>query len=143
MNTHDIARRSDATVRPLAAAIAAAVGAVCAVSAEAQVAGSLEEVIVTASRRATTARDVPFNITALSGEMLGRQRLSDLAELGRWVPGLTVVDQGGRASNLMIVRGLNVVSLNASEFLENSSGDSVQTYVGEIPLYLDLKLHDV
>jgi len=143
MNTDAIVRRSDVNVRPLTAAVAAALGAVCAASAHAQVAGSLEEVIVTASRRATTVQDLPFNITALSGEMLERQRLGDLAELGRWVPGLTVVDQGGRASNLMIVRGLNVMSLNASEFLENSSGDSVQTYVGEIPLYLDLKLHDI
>src|SRR5690606_37062595 len=144
MNSDASVRTSDVRVRPLAAAVVAALGAVCsAASADAQVTEPLEEVIVTASRRATTVQDLPFNITALSGETLERQRIGDLAELGRWVPGLTVVDQGGRASNRMIVRGLNVASLNAAEFLENSSGDTVQTYVGDIPLYVDHKLHDV
>src|SRR5690606_37188588 len=128
---------------PLTAAVAAAV-TVCSVApADAQFAGPLEEVVVTASRREATVQDVPFNIAALSGEMIERQRLRDLADLARWVPGLTVVDQGGRAASRMTVRGLNVASLNASEFLENSSGDTVQTYVGDIPLYLDLKLHDI
>ncbi len=142
MNTDAIAPRFDVGIKPLTAAIAAVFGAVCGVaSADSQ--GPYEEVIVTASRRETPLQDLPFNLTALSGETLERRRINDLAELGRWVPGLTVVDQGGRASNLMVVRGLNVASLNASEFLENSSGDSVQTYVGEIPLYLDLKLHDI
>src|SRR5690606_33085040 len=142
MNPDAIAPRFDVGIKPLTAAIAAVFGAVCGVaSADSQ--GPYEEVIVTASRRETPLQDLPFNLTALSGETLERRRINDLAELGRWVPGLTVVDQGGRASNLMVVRGLNVMSLNASEFLENSSGDSVQTYVGEIPLYLDLKLHDI
>lgn len=144
MNTDVIAPRSEVRMKPLAAAVAVGVGAVCGIaSVEAQAADPVEEVVVTASRRETSVNDLPFNITALSGETLERRRINDLAELGRWVPGLTVVDQGGRASNLMVVRGLNVASLNASEFLENSSGDSVQTYVGDIPLYLDLKLHDI
>lgn len=103
----------------------------------------MEEVVVTASRRETSVQEVPFNLYALGGAALERQRIRNLAELGRWVPGLTVVDQGARASNLMTVRGLNAISLNASEFLDNSSGGTVQTYVGEIPLYLDLKLHDI
>src|SRR5690606_21299432 len=144
MNDDAIVRSSEVRVRPLTAAVAVAIGTLCAISpATAEYSGPMEEVIVTASRRETTTQDLPFNITAISGTMLERQRISDLAELGRWVPGLTVVDQGGRASNRMIVRGLNVASLNASEFLENSSGDSVQTYVGDIPLFLDLKLHDI
>jgi outer membrane receptor protein involved in Fe transport len=41
------------------------------------------------------------------------------------------------------VRGLNVISLNASEFLDNTSGDTVATYLGEIPLYVDYKMKDV
>ena len=43
----------------------------------------------------------------------------------------------------MTVRGLNVLSLNASEFLDNSSGDTVATYLGETPLYLDFKMMDL
>jgi outer membrane receptor protein involved in Fe transport len=135
---------------PLAVAIAAAIGSSwIAAPVDAQgrdgpeASAALEEIVVTATRRATAVKDTPFNIQALGGERLEQQRLSNLTELSRWVPGLTVVDQGARASDLMTVRGLNVVSLNASEFLDNSSGGTVQTYLGDVPVYLDLKLRDV
>lgn len=129
-------------LNPLTAAVTALVGAGVASSALAQN-GVLEEIVVTASRRATSVQDLPFNITAVSGDMLERQRLTSLNEFSRWVPGLSVVDQGARGGNLMTVRGLNVLSLNASEFLDNGSGETVATYIGEIPLYLDLKMKDI
>lgn len=136
---------------PLAAAVAAAIGSSWVASpalAQGREDGpvaspAVEEILVTATRRATTVQDTPFNIQALGGDMLEQQRLSNLTELSRWVPGLTVVDQGPRASDLMTVRGLNVASLDASEFLDNSSGGTVQTYLGDVPIYLDLKLRDV
>lgn len=130
-------------LKPLTAAVAAVLGAGLAAPRVLAQAGPLEEIVVTASRRATSVQDLPFNITAVSGDTLERQRLTSLDEFSRWVPGLTVVDQGGRAGELMTVRGLNVLSLNASEFLDNSSGDTVATYLGEIPLYVDLKMKDI
>ena len=130
---------------PLAAAVAALVGSSYATGALAQAGGAvaIEEIVVTASRRETTVQELPFNIAAVSGDTLEQQRLTNLTELSRSVPGLTVVDQGPRASNLMTVRGLNVLSLNGSEFLLNTSGETVSTYLGEIPLYLDLKMYDL
>src|SRR5690606_11886802 len=98
-------------VRPLTAAVAAALGPGI-VLAQGQ---PLEEVIVTASRRATTVQELPFNIAAITGDTLERQRLTRLTEFARWVPGLTVVEQGPRDAELMTVRGLNVRSLNAGE----------------------------
>lgn len=103
----------------------------------------VEEVIVTATRRTENIQDVPFNISAVSGEQLEKQGLSRLAEIARTVPGFYVVDQGVRASNRIVMRGLNVSTINASEALGNSGGDSVSTYVGEIPLYIDLKPDDI
>lgn len=136
-------RRCGAT--PLAAAVAAAIGSTYGLGASAQdgMRPVVEEIIVTASRRETTVQELPFNISAISGDALERQRLDSLTEFSRWVPGLSVVDQGARASDLMTVRGLNVLSLNASEFLDNGSGGTVQTYLGDIPLYVDLKMHDI
>jgi outer membrane receptor protein involved in Fe transport len=129
-------------LKPLAAAIATALATGYATATLAQSA-PLEEIIVTASRRESTIQELPFNIAAIGADRLEDQRLTTLAELSRWVPGLTVVDQGPRASSLMTVRGLNVRSVDASEFLDNSSGGTVGTYLGEIPLYLDFKMNDI
>lgn len=105
--------------------------------------GALEEVVVTATRRAESIQDIPINITALGGDLIQRERISDLSDIARRVPGMTVVDQGPRSGNALTVRGLSVDSFAASEALGNSGGDTVATYVGEIPVYVDLKLNDM
>jgi outer membrane receptor protein involved in Fe transport len=146
MNRNTVAKLQQPALKPLTVAVATALGAAVAAPvswAQAPAQVRLEEIVVTASRRATSVQDLPFNITAVSGDTLERQRLTSLNEFSRWVPGLSVVDQGARGGNLMTVRGLNVLSLNASEFLDNSSGDTVATYIGEIPLYLDFKMKDL
>ncbi len=129
-------------LKPLAAAIATLLAGSYAGVSLAQ-STPLDEIIVTASRRETTIQELPFNIAAIGGDRLEDQRLTSLNELGRWVPGLTVVDQGPRASSIMTVRGLNVQSIDDSEFLGNASGGTVGTYLGEIPLYLDFKMKDL
>lgn len=105
--------------------------------------GPIEEIIVTATRRGTSIRDVPFNVVALSGEVLDRLRAADLHDLAGLVPGLVVVDQGQRAASRMPVRGLNVASLNESAVLFNSGGGTVATYVGDVPVYVDLRMRDL
>lgn len=105
---------------------------------------ALEEVIVTATRRAESIQDIPINITALSSDLIERERLSDLSDIARRVPGMTVVDQGPRSGNILTVRGLNVNSLNSSEnVVGNSGGETMGIYIGEIPIYVDLKLNDM
>jgi iron complex outermembrane receptor protein len=135
-------------LNPMTVAISAALGAsvafpVARAQAIAEEVATDDVVVVTASRRATTVEDAPYTITAVPGEELERKRLTTLTEVARDVPGLTVVDQGARGADLMTFRGLNVRSLDASEYLDNSGGNTVATYVGEIPVYLDLKMFDV
>jgi iron complex outermembrane recepter protein len=103
----------------------------------------LEEVLVTATRRSESIQDIPFNITALGGQAIERERISNLSDLARRVPGMTVVDKGARGGSRMTVRGLNVDSMAAAEALGNSSGDTVGTYLGEVPVYWDLKPVDL
>jgi len=103
----------------------------------------LENVQVTATRRDAGVQDIPLNITAVTGADIARQGLTDLADLAATVPGLFLVDQGGRDGNRIVVRGLNVSGLASSEATGNSTGGVVATYVGDIPLYLDLKLIDI
>ncbi|MFT2092563.1 TonB-dependent receptor [Paraglaciecola sp. 2405UD69-4] len=98
----------------------------------------IETIQITATRRTGTVQDAPLNITALTSDTLAEQNISDLDDVARWVPGLTVTDQGGRNDSPIIVRGLNTNSSGPG-----SDGGTVATYVGEIPLFINLRLNDI
>ena len=130
--------RASFQVSTLAAAITSTLLSTYATAQEAM----LEEVVVTATRRSESLQDIPINITALNSAMIERDRLTDLVDIARVVPGMTVVDQGPRSSNTLTVRGLNVSPVNAND-QDNDGGNTVGTYVGDIPLYIDLILKDM
>ena len=145
-----------AKLNPVSAAVSMAVGTatIMAMPANAQQEvpapatsgsdGLYEEILVTATRRTTSVQDVPYNIAAFSGDSLNKQRISDLSDFARWVPGLTLTDQGARGASTLTVRGLNASQLGAPEStLGNSGGGTVATYIGEVPLYIDLKPLDI
>jgi iron complex outermembrane recepter protein len=88
-------------------------------------------------------QEIPFNISAVTGDEMERQGLVDFADLAKTIPGIFLVNQGARATSLVVVRGLNTNSIGSSEGLGNGNGGVVATYVGDIPLYLDLKLFDM
>tara|TARA_R110000744_G_scaffold98144_5_gene189641 strand:+ start:9997 stop:12486 length:2490 start_codon:yes stop_codon:yes gene_type:complete len=98
----------------------------------------IERIQVTASRRASSVQEAPLNITALDGDVMKDQNITQLSDVARWVPGLSVADQGGREGSPIIVRGLNTNSAGPA-----SDGGTVATYIGEIPLVVDMKLIDV
>ncbi len=102
----------------------------------------VEEIIVTATRRSESLQEIPINISAVRGEDIERQGLGKLADISQWVAGIHVVDQGSRSGDQIIVRGLSADPLTSSEGVTNGGG-SVATYVGEIPLYVDLTLNDM
>ena len=98
----------------------------------------IERIEVTGSRRSSSVQEAPLNITALDADIMADQNITQLSDIARWVPGLTIPDQGGYYSSPIIVRGLNT---NASN--PGSDGGTVATYVGEIPLDIDMKILDV
>lgn len=114
-----------------------------AAPALAQSTTTVDEVIITATRRDTTVQDAPINIAAIGGEALEAQGFSDLADIAAYVPGVHLVDQGGRDGNRIIVRGLNADPIGGSEGVGNGTGGMVATYLGEVPIVLDLKLNDM
>jgi len=101
----------------------------------------IEEIIVTATRREGSVQDVPINIAAVDGQRLREQGFSDISELLSFVPGINAINQGGRNSNQTIVRGLNAEGLGQGS--GNDTGGTVATYLGEIPLPIDLRLNDL
>ena len=99
--------------------------------------------VVTATRIEEPLQQVPLSISAVTGADLERRAIGNLTELSRWTPGLTVVDQGARGSNVLIVRGLHTDALTGSEQAGNNYNNGVATYLGDIPLAVDLRLHDI
>lgn len=98
----------------------------------------IERIQVTASRRASTVQEAPLNITALDSDVMKEQNIGDLGDMARWVPGLSIPEQGGRGGNSIIVRGLNTDSTGP-----DNDGGTVATYFGEMPLQVDVRLIDV
>ena len=50
----------------------------------------LEEITVTATKRASTIQDLPFSINAMSEEDIRRTGAQNIEELSRYVAGLTI-----------------------------------------------------
>ena len=100
------------------------------------------EIIVTATRRNESVQDIPLNIAAVGAEQIEEQGLTELSDLLPFVPGINIVDRGGRQGNPVIVRGLNVDAIGSGDG-NNDGGGTVATYIGEIPVFVDLKLNDL
>ncbi|MCV2884421.1 TonB-dependent receptor [Aestuariibacter sp. AA17] len=121
-----------------AVAAAVASGLLPILEVFAQDTSGIEKIEVTATRRTGTVQEIPLNISALNDDVLAQQNIDDLSDIARWVPGLTIQDQGGRSGSPIIVRGLNT---NPSG--PDSDSGTVATYYGEIPLDADIRLLDV
>lgn len=127
----------------LSAAIAMACGGHAAVAgAQAPV---LEEITVTATKRSESARDIPYNISAVTGDVIESFGVTDIGDLGNLVPGIAVTDVGARTGfrgTGVTIRGL--ATTNASVLYSPAKNDpTVGMYVGDTPLYANLQLMDV
>jgi len=98
----------------------------------------IERIEVTSSRRSSSVQEAPINVSALDGDVMKDQNIAVIEDVARWVPGLTISDQGGREGASIIVRGLNTNSSDRS-----SDGGTVATYLGEIATDADLRLKDL
>jgi iron complex outermembrane receptor protein len=111
--------------------------------------GALEEITVTAQRRAQTVQDIPYNITAVNAESIANSGAVTLNDLTRVVPGLTTVDQGAGArggTNNLTLRGLRTDAPGGGKSAAEIPGgtvSSVSTYFGETPVFFPMPLYDV
>ena len=102
-------------------------------------------IIVTATRRAESISDVPYNISAISGDTIEAAKTFDSAELLRAIPGVGIVDRGARSAgtvNQVRIRGLNVDG-NALGDYSVSSVASVSTYINDTPIFANFLLKDL
>jgi iron complex outermembrane receptor protein len=105
----------------------------------------MEEVIVTATRRESTIAEIPYNISAVTGDFIDSGKIMTTGELLRGVPGANVIDFGARNSgnvNAIRIRGLAIdSSINMDVAL--SAVPPVSTYINETPVYANLILKDL
>ncbi len=71
---------------------------------------AFEEVIVTAQKREQSIYDVPVAISAFSAEMIEKQGISDLTDIGKFVPNLNVTgfSAGHTSSANPFIRGIGL-----------------------------------
>ena len=82
----------------------------------------LQEVVVTAQKRAERVHDVPMGVTAITGGDLQTQRLLDLADFVTRVPGLSV-ENSIPGFDRLTIRGESV----------DGNGSTVATYLDDVP----------
>lgn len=102
---------------------------------------TLEEIVVTAEKRAQSIQDAAVAVSAVTGEQLENLGATDFSDYYRLIPGLQAIDRGD-GQKKYILRGLN--SENAPNL-----APIVQQYLDEFPLTLvsgaqsDLRLYDL
>ena len=78
--------------------------------------GLLEEVVVSATRRASNLQKTPIAITALKQETLDRNQVKDLRDITGIVPGLEMINTAPQAAILVQLRGVG--STNITEIAD-------------------------
>jgi iron complex outermembrane receptor protein len=86
--------------------------------------GSLQEVVVTATRRSETTMDTAASVSAVTAADLGAGRITTVADLAEAVPNLSVGNQFG--VNRTFIRGIGLTSIDlgadgAVSFLQNGA----------------------
>jgi len=90
----------------------------------------LEEVVVTANKRAEDIQKVPIAMVALSGDEIADAHITDIIGLGQLVPGVQLKDEFGVAQPLAFIRGVGnssfyATSINPVGFYEDG------VYIGQ------------
>jgi iron complex outermembrane receptor protein len=75
----------------------------------------LEEIVVTAQKRAENVQDVPISITAVPGDFMEASGANTLQDLGRYVPNLSLTHSSNVANQRIILRGVGSVGDSALE----------------------------
>lgn len=136
-------RNQMATVTTLTAAVLTALYGAPGLAAEDN---ALEEVVVTATRRAVSAQDLPISITAVSGATLDQGGITDISGLAHSMAGVNVTDKGpfgGVNGATLIIRGLNSEATGGQVALATPIVPPVATYVDDTALFVNLRLQDL
>ncbi len=108
----------------LAQALAMQIASAQATSKPDQDLKTLDNIVVTATKRAETAQTVPISMTAVSGAELERRGVGSLSDLARIAPSLSVTSSGPGSNNL-VIRGISSSAGSAA---------TVGYYLDDVPI---------
>jgi iron complex outermembrane recepter protein len=108
-------------------------------------ADSLEEVIVTATKRAERALDVAASISVIGSADLQRLHVTSLQELTAAAPGFLILSGGSPGQTSIVLRGLPVLSNGSlvATVIDDSAVGSSASWVGEPAFELDMLPYDI
>ena len=109
----------------LAAAVALALGAVCTGAGASVV---LEEVVVTAQKRAQNLNDIGIAVTAFTGDQMRNLGINNAVDVAKFTPGLQLTETGVTGVPVYTIRGVGFDDYNAN------SSSTVGIYVDEVNL---------
>ena len=109
------------------------------ISAPEEAAYTLQRMIVTATKRAQLAQDVPFSLNVQSEEDIKRLNTTDLEDLSRNVAGLSIQNLGPGQS-VVTIRGVS-----SGQIVRDQPGvkEQVGVYLDETPISLSLFTPDI
>src|SRR5882757_1605423 len=109
----------------------ASLGLAAAATVEAQqvsaTSADIDEIVVTAQRRAQSLSEVPLAITALDGDSLSKQGITNSAELASAVPNLQISSPYGNTQPNFSLRGVSV----ANEYNSNQASP-IGVYIDDV-----------
>ncbi len=88
---------------------------------------ALEEVIVTAQKRAESAQDVPIAMQAVTGDALNKLGIQTATDVTKIAPNLNISTQ------TPVTQAINIRGIGTNDFFSNSSG-SVGIYMDEVTM---------
>jgi outer membrane receptor protein involved in Fe transport len=106
---------------------------------------SLEEIVVTATRRAQSVQEIPFNISAISGAALEKSNIIDSVDALRTMAGVAMYDRGYRnagVTNGIVIRGMNV-DAGTNNDVPLAAPPTVATYIDNTALFGNFVLKDI
>ena len=127
---------------PARTALSTAIAAALAGSGAAYAQSTIEEVVVTATKREESMQDVPVAVSALQGDVLEELNISSFRDYVQYLPNVTV--QGtGPGQNEVFIRGAatsqTIVTLSSVQGLQ----PSVALYLDEQPVALQGRNLDI
>ena len=132
--------------RPLTLAVAAAVVPVLATTAQAQTSRGasaiLEEVVVTATKRAENLQDVPISVQALTGDSMRAQGAMTFDDYVNFMPNVTEAGNGPGNKEIYI-RGSATEQSSVTVALAQGSAPGVALYLDETPVSLGSRNLDI